>query len=262
MFFYTSFQKGLIIFYSLGQEFCLFFCLTRFKRSSGQWWIRDGYRPDVSSSPSRKAGQVRGAHHRTGDCPDSLVCSSLWSFHFSCSLEMNALEGTQHSACFSVPQVTVLSILDDSCWSTGYGVPISTQAQRCQASNKHVVDTALCHRQIYTTKPKMWTLLGHNFFQQNPWLLYTHDQRAKPHWLLKALNIHCYPSFSPVRESPFPGWRDGIHCANWWRWVWFPQNPRGDRALALAAQSCLLTFTRVLWHGHPPPHFICTLNTT
>lgn len=25
MFFYTSFQKGLIIFYSLGQEFCLFF---------------------------------------------------------------------------------------------------------------------------------------------------------------------------------------------------------------------------------------------
>ena len=40
MFFYTSFQKGLIIFYSLGQEFCFFFCLTRFKWSSGRWLIR------------------------------------------------------------------------------------------------------------------------------------------------------------------------------------------------------------------------------
>lgn len=61
MFFYTSFQKGLIIFYSLDQEFCLFFVYQGSNRvqvsDESEEKVRDGYLSAVSSSPSRRLGR-------------------------------------------------------------------------------------------------------------------------------------------------------------------------------------------------------------
>lgn len=146
MFFYTSFQKGLITFYSLGQEFCLFFCLTRFKWSSGQWWIRRQSQRWLSfwcaliSLWSGWAGPSRP--HCTGDRPNGLCWGSLQSFHFSCSLEMNTSE-IGHSAYFYFSEVTKLWILNDSCWAARCGNPIRTKTQTYLANGKHGADTAL-----------------------------------------------------------------------------------------------------------------------
>lgn len=88
MFFYTSFQKGLIIFYSLEQDF---FCLTRFTWSSGQWWIRRKSQRWLSSwcelIPSRRLGRYIMFTTTQETAPIALFCGSLESFHFACILE-------------------------------------------------------------------------------------------------------------------------------------------------------------------------------
>lgn len=98
MFFYTSFQKGLIIFYSLGQEFCLFFRLTRFKWSSGQWWIRRksqrwlSLRNELISLYDRLGRYIMFTAPITGDSSDNPSLGLLDNFCFSCSLERNTSE--------------------------------------------------------------------------------------------------------------------------------------------------------------------------
>ena len=99
MFFYTSFQKGLIICYSLGQEFCLFFLSNK---------VQMEFRSVINQKKKSemaiclrwahlrlwKAGQVHGvccatAHEHAQTSEDG--CS--WDeFYFSGSLEMNTSE--------------------------------------------------------------------------------------------------------------------------------------------------------------------------
>ena len=101
MFFYTSFQKGLIIFYSLGQEFCLFFFFLSNKvQMEFRSVINQKKKSEMVISLRwahlclRKAGQVHGVHCATAhECALTSKDGCLWDkFYFSGSLEMNTSE--------------------------------------------------------------------------------------------------------------------------------------------------------------------------